>query len=110
MRTLDLLGLGVLAGLAAVLIRYLARAADERLLARRLDAARWRRTEYVDVRGVTHVVLRRSIRDSSGVEILADEDREIAAIPASAVGFDDRLAAARLEADLSCNRTNYRRQ
>ena len=110
MRALDLAGLGVLAALAAVLIRYLALAADQRLLARRLDAARWRRTEYVDVHGVTHVVLRRSIRDASGAEILADEDREIAAIPASAEGFDDRLAAARLEADISCDRTNYRRR
>src|SRR5690349_15794576 len=104
MRLLDLLGLVVLAVVAVVLIRYLALAADERLLARRLEGAPWRRTEYVDEAGVTHVVLRRSIRDSSGAEILADNDREVAAIPPAADDFDDRLAAARLEADLSASR------
>ena len=110
MRLLDVVGLVVLALLAAVLGRYLAKAADERLLARRLESAPWRRTEYVDAQGVTHVVLRRSVRDSSGAEILADHDREVAAIPPGSADFDDRLAAARLDADLSAGRTNYRRQ
>ena len=110
MRVLDLLTVVLLLGAAGLLIRYLAGSADQRLIQRRLRDAVWRRTEYVDPGGATHVVLRRSARDARGAEILADHDREVAVIPAGEPDFDDRLARARLEADLSVTRTNYRRQ
>jgi hypothetical protein len=104
----------VAAALVLVAIAWLisrqVEAAGRRRLARRLDRARWRRTEYVDGQGVTHVVLRRSARDSDGQEVLADHDRHVAAIPPDVPDFDDRLARARLEADLSADRTNYRLQ
>jgi hypothetical protein len=74
-----------------------------------LLAAPWRRTEFVDETGATHVLLRRSVRDAHGTEILADNDREVAVV-APGPDFDDRLARARLEADQSSERTNYRRQ
>jgi hypothetical protein len=104
------LGLLALLALAVGLTAYVLDDIRRRRTVRRLDAAPWRRTEYVDRDGVMHVVLRRSIREADGTEILADNDREIAAIPPGVPDFDDRLARARLEADLSCDRTNYRRQ
>ena len=110
MRALDLAALVVLAAVAVLLVRYLVRAADQRGLQRRLSAAPWRRTEYVDAGGVTHVVLRRSARDDAGNEVLADHDRPVAEIPPGVPDYDDRLARARLEADLSADATNYRRQ
>ena len=106
----DLLVLVVLLVAVAFLISRLVEASGRRRLARRLDRAPWRRTEYVDEQGVTHVVLRRSVRDRDGREVLADHDRHIAAVRPDAEDFDDRLARARLEADLSADRTNYRRQ
>ena len=110
MRLVDLAALLVLAALAAYLGRLVLAQARERRLQRRLAAATWRRTEYVDDEGVTHVVLRRSVRGPDGREYLADHDRAVSAIPADAPDFDDRLARARLEADLSSGRTNYRRR
>lgn len=105
-----LLALALLLVAVGWLISRLVDASGRRRLARRLDRARWRRTEYVDEQGVTHVVLRRSARAPDGQEVLADHDRHVAAIPPGAEDFDDRLARARLEADLSADRTNYRHQ
>lgn len=105
-----LLALALLLVAVGWLVSRLVEASGRRRLARRLARARWRRTEYVDAQGVTHVVLRRSVRDSEGVEVLADHDRHVAVIPPGAGDFDDRLARARLEADLSADRTNYRHQ
>lgn len=110
MKALDLVALALLAVIAIVLIRYLAAGADLRLRNRQLRTAPWRRTEYVDEAGVTHVVLRRSILDGSGTEIWADNDVEIEAVSPGSDDFDDRLARARLAADLSVSRMNYRRQ
>jgi hypothetical protein len=106
----DLLVLIVLLVAVGWLVSRLLDASARNRLGRRLDRAQWRRTEYVDEAGATHVVLRRSARDRDGHEVLADHDRRVAVIPAEAPDFDDRLARARLEADLSADRTNYRRQ
>ena len=43
-------------------------------------------------------------------EIMADNDIEIDAVPGGVEDFDDRLARARLSADLSVSRMNYRRR
>jgi hypothetical protein len=110
MRLLDLLGLLALTAIAILLIGYLAANADRRLRNRQFRTAPWRRTEFVDQGGVTHVVLRRSILDGDGAELLADNDVEIAAVPPGSEDFDDQLARARLSADLSAERMNYRRQ
>jgi hypothetical protein len=109
-KALDLIALALLAAIAIALVRYLAVGADLRWRNRRLRSEPWRRTEYVDDGGATHVVLRRSIRDSVGTEIMADNDIEIDAVPGGVEDFDDRLARARLSADLSVSRMNYRRR
>jgi hypothetical protein len=106
----DLVGVLVLAVIAVMLIKYLARGADLRLRNHQFRTAPWRRTEFVDDQGGTHVVLRRSIMDGAGHELPADNDVEIAVVPGGVADFDDQLARARLSADLSAKRMNYRRQ
>jgi hypothetical protein len=109
MELVDLAGLLVLAAVAITLITYLAGQADHRWRNRQFRNAPWRRTEFVDQDGITHVVLRRSIRDSAGTELLADNDIQIEAVQQGSDDFDDRLARARLSAELSAQRMNYRR-
>ena len=109
MKVLGLIAMVALVVIMLMLIRYLAAGADLRLRNRQLRTAPWRRTEYVDDVGITHVVLRRTILDGTGREVWADNDIEIEAVPAGP-DFDDRLARARLSAELSVKRMNYRRQ
>jgi len=106
----EVVGLFVFACMAGAIILtflLLTKRVDSMVLNRRLRRSKWRRSEFVDDDGNTHVILRRSVLNG-GAELLADPDREVAVI-----GDDDpeariKLAEARLEADLQVSQTNYR--
>ncbi len=109
MKGLGLIALVVLVVIMIMLIRYLAAGADLRLRNRQLRTAPWRRTEYVDEVGITHVVLRRTILDGAGREVWADNDIEIEIVLAGR-DFADRLNRARSAADLRAEQMNAGRQ
>jgi hypothetical protein len=81
---------------------------DSMVLNLRLRRTKWRRYEYVDDEGDTHVILRRSVH--SGVEeVFADPDQVVAIIDDRDPESRRKLAEARVEADLRVRQTNYRR-
>jgi len=80
---------------------------DSMVLSHRLRRTKWRRYEYVDDEGDTHVVLRRSVYNGAE-EVFADPDRVVSVIYDQDPEARRKLAEARLEADLQVSQTNYR--
>jgi hypothetical protein len=109
MKFLLAVGILVLCGALVVLVRNMFMQVSDEALTRKLEGAKWRRTEYVDDDGNTHVVLRRAIRRGREL-IFADPDREIAVIAADDPDFRRHLADARVEGDVQVRQVDYRRQ
>ncbi|QQR52922.1 hypothetical protein IPG36_02305 [bacterium] len=86
---------------------YLVNQALKEVRNSRLKKTVWRRSEFVDNEGNTHVILRRSVW-IKGKEVFADPDREIAVIHEDDSAYRQKLAEARIEADIQVDQTNYR--
>ena len=103
---LGLFTLLCLAGASILVFLLLTRRVDSAVLSLRLRRSKWRRSEYVDEQGQTHVVLRRSVWQGDK-EIHADPDVEIAVVDDADPERIQKLEAARLRANNQVGPSNY---